>query len=102
MEKPRPGDPGTRLAVGGRYAAFRDMEPSWGQPRYAIADAASRRLDGVQWADWDRLGRLLVATDAGELQVRETPFTAASVTWTADLATLTPEPVEPPAEARRW
>ena len=103
MEKPRPDDPATRLAAAGRHAAFRDMEPSWGRPRYAIVDAGgSRRLDGVQWADWDRRGRLLVATDAGALEVREAPFDARSASWTTDLGTLRPEAIEPPSEARRW
>ena len=40
MAKPRPGDGATRPLVRGRYAAFRDMQPSWGRPAYAVARAA--------------------------------------------------------------
>ena len=103
MEKPRPEDPDTRLSVSGRYAAFRDMGPAWGHARYAlIVGVDTRPLDGVQWADWAQTGRLLVATGDGALEVREAPFGPGSATWSTDLAVLTPEPVEPPAEAHRW
>ena len=49
----------------------------------------------AQWADWTVDGRLLVATTAGELQVRD----GAEV---VDLAGLEPDPRPPPAEAARW
>ena len=42
-------------------------------------------------------GRLLVATTAGELQVRD----GADVVWREDLAGLEPDP-QPPALATRW
>lgn len=106
MEKPRPRDTRTRLLVRGRYAAFRDMQPSWGPPRYAVGSEDGTRRDvdlaDVQWADWDRRGRLLVATVNGELQVREDATDARSVVWRQDLAEMRPSPVEPPAEAGRW
>jgi len=103
MEKPRPGDPATHLTVSGRYAAFRDMEPAWGRPRYAIVEGSrSAPLPGVQWADWSTTGRLLVATDAGSLQVREAPFDVASIVWACDLAALRPAPSRPPSEAVHW
>jgi len=102
LEKPRPGTPATLLLVSGRYAAFRDMGPSWGRPRYALMEERRQPLAGVQWADWDRQGRLLVATDAGELQVRDAPFDGRSASWSLDLARLRPQPIEPPEDARRW
>jgi len=106
MEKPRPRDTRTRLLVRGRYAAFRDMQPSWGPPRYAVGSEDGTRRDvdlaDVQWADWDRRGRLLVATVNGDLQVREDATDARSVVWRQDLAEMRPSPVEPPAEAGRW
>jgi hypothetical protein len=110
MAKPRPGDGATRLLVRGRYAAFRDMQPSRGRPAYAVARAAPAgepagptiELAGVQWADWDRLGRLLVATVDGELQVRQDPAHAGSIVWRSDLGALRPAPSAPPAEASQW
>lgn len=103
MEKPRPGRATELLQVSGRHAAFRDNSPAWGQPSYAIVDGAvQRQLDAVQWADWDRAGRLLVATRAGQLEVRDEPFSAADIVWSADLAPLRPDPQAPPPESGRW
>ena len=65
-------------------------------------DGILRPLAGVQWADWDSLGRLLVATDAGSLEVRVPVSDPSSATWRLDRAALGPMPVEPPPEARRW
>jgi hypothetical protein len=104
MEKPRPGANGTaRLAVVGRYAASRSGQPSWSEVTYTIRDdEAARRLERVQWADWDRTGRLLVATTNGKLQVREEPFGEAGTVWSIDLSGDRPTPAEPPSIARRW
>jgi hypothetical protein len=103
MEKLRPGSVGTTLTLAGWYAAYRSGQPSWSEVRYAIDEASARRsLDGVQWADWDRSGRLLVATTSGRLEVREAPFDASRITWSADLSGDRPAPVEPPPIARRW
>ena len=103
MEKARPTDGATRLFVAGRHAAFRDMGPDWGRPTYWLELGDDLLpLDGVQWADWDRSGRLLLATTAGELQVREAPFDDESVGWRFDLAVLRPDPTPPPADASNW
>ena len=75
MQKPRPGAPGTRLLVRGWYAAHRGSR-AWPRPgalRRRADDGPEQPLAGVQWADWARDGRLLVATTAGELQVRDDP-----------------------------
>lgn len=103
MQKPRPGDVETRLLARGWQAAFRDMEPRRGPARYAIADAsgAEQPLEDAQWAEWDERGRLLVATRAGELQIREIP-TSPAPSWRFDTALLTPAPAPPPAAAHRW
>jgi len=103
MEKPRPTDPADRLLVNGRHPAFREMGPAWGRPTYWLERGAELQpLDDVQWADWDRSGRLLVATTPGELQVRMAPFDPSAVSWRFDLSALGPDPAPPPGEALRW
>jgi len=103
MEKPRPGSKGTRLTVRGSYAAFRSGQPSFADIEYTAIDGDRRqRLHRVQWADWSRSGRLLVATTNGQLQVRDDPLDEIRLAWQLDLAETTPEPSAPPAEARRW
>ena len=59
-------------------------------------------LEDVQWADWDKRGRLLVATRCGKLQVRELRGLAGDVAFEHDLAPLAPEPTAPPAWAEQW
>ena len=104
MQKPQTGgDPSMRLTVAGWYAAYRSGQPSWSEVRYAIeTDDGRRPLDSVQWADWDRSGRLLVATTTGRLEVRNSPFDATGIAWSIDLGQDRPEPSEPPSSARRW
>jgi hypothetical protein len=104
MEKPRPGSSGdTRLTVRGRYAAFRSGQPSWAEITYAVVEAGQPRvLERVQWADWDRAGRLLVATTEGRLEVRDAPWDGTRVAWSSDLGNDKPAPVAPPDIARRW
>lgn len=103
MEKPRPGSEDARLTVRGSYAAFRSGQPSWEHVEYHVVyDDRRHRLEHVQWADWDRSGRLLVATTDGSLEVRDDPGDASRVAWSMDLGAARPEPIEPPAIARRW
>ena len=102
MEKPRPGAPGTRLLVSGWFAAFREGSPGARTVRYAVVRGGKEReLDGVQWADWDGRGRLLVATADGRLQIRA-GARADAVASEVDLRALAPDPTPPPDEARRW
>ena len=65
-------------------------------PPALIADAA--------WADWDRAGRLLLATLKGELQVREYDKGAGTwdVTWSQDLNPIKPQNTKAPDWARSW
>jgi hypothetical protein len=105
MEKPRPGSAGAvRLAVQGRFAAFRSSMPGETKAvRYDVLDGGGvRPLEDVQWADWDAAGRLLVATLDGRLQVRDIDAAGAAVRWELDLSGLTPDPTPPPDVARRW
>jgi len=84
------------LSVCGGRAAFRSGPDGWwARPAYALDGDP---LPAVQWADWAHDGRLLVATDAGELQVRD----PTHVVWALDLAGFEPDPQPPPPEATRW
>ncbi len=70
---------------------------------YALeTDGALLLLDDLQWADWDRDGRLLAATRSGRLQVRELHQARAEVAFEADLSHMEPTPVPAPDWARRW
>ena len=61
-----------------------------------------RALDDLQWADWDRDGRLLVATRSGRLQVRRVGDEGSEVLFDEDLSLVEPNPVAAPAWAGRW
>ena len=59
-------------------------------------------LDDLQWADWDRDRRMLVATRSGRLQVRDMGAHTPIVVFDADLSALEPNPEPPPAAAADW
>jgi hypothetical protein len=60
-------------------------------------------LDALQWADWDRDGRLLAATREGRLQMqRFDDNDDVEMLFDEDLTRLEPEPVPAPAWAERW
>ncbi len=101
MQKPRPKTDGAaRLVVHGQFAAFRSGLP--GETLYAIVEGGSERwVEGVQWADWDADGRLLVDTEDGRLQIRD-GGDGTALLWEQDLAALRPAPAPSPDEARQW
>jgi len=66
MQKKWPGG-GATLEVHGGYAALRTKVFS-SEIAYRVGDV---ELPGVQWADWSRDGRLLVATVDGRLETRD-------------------------------
>jgi hypothetical protein len=92
LEKPRPGEPATKLEVTGEYAAFRSGPRTSAVTYRILAGAEEEKLQGVQWADWAADGRLLVATRAGELQVRELRAWQTPAEVVADLSGLVPDP----------
>jgi hypothetical protein len=96
MEKPRPGGDGSsRLTVRGVYAGRRELHSLAADVRYELHDTQEARvLEGIQWADWDAEGRLLVVTDGGRLQIRGADGT--SVGWETDEAAFVPDPVPAP------
>jgi hypothetical protein len=105
MRKPQPGSRDTTdLTARGYYAAFRSKLPGDDFDfRYAVsAGNSSVELEDVQWADWDRRGRLLVATTDGRLQIRSGDPLDLQVEWEYDLTGIAPAPQPPPPEASRW
>jgi hypothetical protein len=66
------------------------------------ADGQLSLLNDLQWADWDREGRLLVATRTGRLQIRHFASKREHTVFEEDLALLDPKPVPPPDWARHW
>jgi hypothetical protein len=106
MQKIRPSSNGSeRLTVRGTYAAVRELHGIRTDVRYELHRAGEpTHLEGVQWADWDARGRLLVATADGQLQIRNVASTSGPgiVEWEADENALAPDPTPPPPEAADW
>jgi hypothetical protein len=99
MEKAQPGG-GRVLCVEGRYAAFRTGEPHIDPPLYWLDGQEIEILEGVQWADWDARGRLLVATTDGWLE------TWSPGDWSrkliVDVGNMQPDPQPAPRWASEW
>ncbi len=84
------------------------------KPSYSIEHGTTTTpLPDVVWADWDRQGRLLVATAAGALEIRDVaPGASAASQAVADaglsyvtsvsLAGIRPAPTPSPLSAQRW
>lgn len=71
--------------------------------RYSLeADGKVTLLEDLQWADWDRDGRLLVATRTGKLQIRQPSSGPAQILFEEDLSQLDPTPVPAPDWAAHW
>ncbi|MDJ0892269.1 MAG: hypothetical protein QNK18_13905 [Gammaproteobacteria bacterium] len=71
--------------------------------RYSLASSGGREwLDHLQWADWDREGRLLAATRSGTLQVTKPTADTSKPLFEADLSLLEPDPTAAPAWAEHW
>ena len=102
MHKRRPGG-SEELLVEGSYAAFRG-NPAFRNPaRYTLVrDGGPESLTGVQWADWDERGRLLVATEEGRIQMRALTPEGFTPVFDEDLAERKPTPTPAPEWAREW
>jgi hypothetical protein len=71
--------------------------------RYSLeSDGDLKQLDELQWVDWDREGRLLVATRSGKLQVWNLNNDGPKILFEQDLSLLEPNPIPAPAWAQRW
>jgi len=106
MQKRQPG--GHRLLfvesaghAGGEFAVEQAVDGL--RVKYSLeAGGELTLLDDLQWADWDREGRLLAATRTGKLQVRHLGSVQDSIVFEEDLAPLDPTPAPPPDWAQRW
>jgi hypothetical protein len=103
MMKPSPIT-GQYLQVSGIQAGFRSGGTERGRARYELVETDGRiePLDDVQWADWSRDGRLLVATNQGELQIRNGSSGVWTTTWTYDINQDEIAPRPAPPAAMRW
>lgn len=66
------------------------------------ADGDLQPLNRVQWADWDREGRLLVATQDRKLQAWSLDGASSSLLFEEDLSLLRPNPIPAPTWAEEW
>ena len=66
------------------------------------SESGSEALSDFQWADWDREGKLLVATRSGKLQVQRVDGDYPEVIFEEDLSHLEPNPIPAPSCAQRW
>jgi hypothetical protein len=65
-------------------------------------DGQIHLLNDLQWADWDRDGRLLVATKSGKLHIVNLDGGGWEVLFEEDLSLMEPNPAPAPAWAQRW
>jgi hypothetical protein len=106
MRKPQPH--GTRILcveslgwAGGEFGV--DQAVDGLRVRYSLeANGELELLDDLQWADWSREGHLLVATRAGQLQVRRLDGGRSDIMSEVDLSDLEPNPTPAPPWAQRW
>ncbi|MBL8178639.1 MAG: hypothetical protein JNK48_28455 [Bryobacterales bacterium] len=73
------------------------------RPDYLLQSAHSLQpLEDAVWCDWDRRGRLLLATRRCELVMAECMDGELHTVWRADLSGLRPKPAAPPEWACNW
>jgi len=102
LAKPRPGG-GAELRVEGSYAAFRNAPALRKPAAYSLrTERDVLALDGVQWADWDATGRLLLVTRDGRLQIHANPGVRDTSLFDHDLTAYRPVPAPPPPWAKAW
>jgi hypothetical protein len=94
LSKNSPQDP--RLALN-KYSEF-------GSCLYSITypDSQEIHLSDVVWADFDRKGRLVIASVTGELRICEINDSNLATVFSRNLNSLKPTPVQAPEWASRW
>jgi len=101
LTKPRPRG-GGRLLLEDRGHDFRGRIEGR-RPLYTFEHGErSIVLRDATWADWDALGRLLVGTGSGHLELRDADEPTLPVLVDHDLSSLQPAPQPAPAWATRW
>ena len=106
IQKRQPG--GGRLlcveSVGKAGGAFGvDQAVDGLRVRYWLeTDEDIQPINHVQWADWDREGRLLAATRDGKLQILDLDSGGSNPLFEEDLSASEPSPAPAPAWAHRW
>jgi hypothetical protein len=65
-------------------------------------DSQEILLSDAAWADFDRKGRLVMASAAGELRIYEINDSNLTTVFSVSLNSLKPNPVKAPAWASRW
>jgi hypothetical protein len=103
LRRPGPNDGRTalRLMHHGHDYARHGVEGA--DIHYALErDGDLSVLPETAWADWDRRGRILIATVAGELRIAEVTPAGIETVWRHDLAQLQPNPARAPESALRW
>ena len=102
IRRPRPADDGAALVLAHAGVDFRRAGIEGVQVHYLLEESAGRiaPLPEAAWADWDRAGRLLVATREGALGIREPRGDGWREIWSQDLRGITPQPIEAPAWAQ--
>ena len=65
-------------------------------------DSQEILLSDAVWADFDRKGRLAVASSTGELRLHEIDSANMTSVFSSNLNSLKPTPVQAPEWAKRW
>jgi hypothetical protein len=103
LRRPQPGGSGAALLLVHRGHDFARHGVEGADISYALErDGDRSALSDVAWADWDRRGRMLIATVAGELRIAEVTPAGVETVWSHDLSHLEPSPARAPEWARRW
>jgi len=106
MRKPQPN--GTRVlcvesvgVAGGEFGVDQSVDGL--NVRYSLESNGDLvLLNDLQWADWSKDGKLLVATRSGRLQIRNLEGDNPTLLFEEDLSNLKPKPTPAPAWALAW
>lgn len=103
LVKERPRDPGRLVATDRGHDFHGEGRTEGRRPAYRVeVGRKSLELEDAVWADWDAVGRLLVATIGGLVQVRDGDGVDLRVVWQRDLAMGQVTRGPAPPEAQRW
>jgi hypothetical protein len=86
------------------YRLFLSRYSEFGSCLYSITypDNQEILLPDAVWADFDRRGRLAVASANGELKLYEIDGSSMTTVFSSNLNSLKPDPIQAPAWAKKW